>query len=351
MKAFLKSNYKRNNIRVVILIALSAVVFLLFGEFACRVFVLFKNSSGYMRASSNKELGMEYKPGIEYVNKFGVRRKLNPEGFEGPELSTVDKGALRIIFFGDSIIEGSYLPMRERLPALLEKEIYSKSGMETVVWNAGVGGYNSRQVYELIKENIAEYRPDLVIVGICLNDFVDTRPRVYTFLGRVYLIMRDGSKARFINWLYQKSELYKLTYDALNSYYRMNFIGDGYKNYLKNYRFEISEPQWGRWITCLKETHELLRQNDSCGVFVVFPLYSQLVQGDYSIQERLGRVFAQENIPFIDLSGAYKPYISQGISLYLERDIIHPNKKGFSVAAYALSGLLDQKGYLNTTRR
>ena len=86
---------KRNKIFGLILIPAGIVMSLLIGEFSCRTYTMFKNSTSYKQASSNPKLRVEPKPSIEYVNRFGIRRKLNSTGFVGSHtLTHVNLGSI-----------------------------------------------------------------------------------------------------------------------------------------------------------------------------------------------------------------------------------------------------------------
>ena len=339
---------KLHTIKANIFILLTAGIIsaFLIGEFACRACNFFKNSSSYMQVSSSSKLGVEPRPNVEYVNKFGILKKLNSTGFEGPELSNINNDYFKIIFLGDSIIEEAYLPVEQRIPALLQKKISKAIGKKVAVWNAGVGGYNSWQISEVLKDKVFNYHPDLVIIGICQNDFVETLPGVHKFFGRIFLNMRDGSRARIFNWFYQRSELYKFVYDRLANLYRLKIGKNGYEKYLKNYSFNISEREWASWNECIKETALSAKEKGVNTMFVIFPLHSQVVQSSNAILQKLDRFFIEERYGFINLPDSFKSANDAGIFLYREYDIIHFNKNGAEIAAEAIFNYLQQKRYL-----
>lgn len=327
---------KKHKIFSLILIISGLFLGLLIGEFSCRTYSLFKNSTTYRQASLNPKLIVEPKPNIEYINKFGIRRKLNSTGFEGPELSNINNCSLKIIFLGDSIIEEGYLPKEKRLPNLLKTKASQYFNEEIVVWNAGVSGYNSWQILEILKDKVLNYHPDLIIIGICQNDFVDTLPKVFKVFNRTFLIMRDGSKARFLDWLYQRSEFYKHAYDALANLHRLRLNDKGYERYLKNYHFNISENQLERWKQCIKDIGNTAKTNSIETIFLVFPLHSQLVQNNNLISKQLDDLFIEEGYNFVDLFDVFIDKYEGGLSLYRKHDIIHLNEKGIEIAAEAI---------------
>jgi lysophospholipase L1-like esterase len=337
---------RRNKGYRLTLITLGFVLAFLIGESACKIYTFFKNSTPYMQISLNPNLVVEPRPNIEYVNNFGMIKRLNSTGFEGPELADIDDEHFKIIFLGDSIVDGGYLRVDRRLPNLLQKKISAGMRQEVAVWNAGVGGYNSWQVLEFLKDKALNYQSDLIIIGICQNDFVEARPKVYKIFNRVFLKMRDGSRARIFNWLYQRSDLYKFAYDGLANFYRSRLSTEGYKKYLRDYHFDISRGEWKDWEGCIKETGLTVERDGSKILFVIFPLHSQIVQGDKVITEKLVELFREEGYDFVNLTVAFRSAYDIGVALYREHDIIHFNEAGSEIAVEAIFNYIKSKGYL-----
>lgn len=76
----------------------------------------------------------------------------------------------RILAIGDSITEnGAY---SRHLAELLNRA--SHNGQRYEVWNCGVGGYNLVQYYYNLKYKGFKLDPDLILLGFCLNDIVDS---------------------------------------------------------------------------------------------------------------------------------------------------------------------------------
>ncbi len=120
-------------------------------------------------------------------------------GFIGDEVE--QKKGLRIIGIGDSITEGIYLPEDRRYLNIIGKILREKTDRDIEIINGAVGSYNTWQELALIKERGLILKPDLIIFGICLNDYVKSNPFEYKNLfGRVSVnLKRDGSKARTLS--------------------------------------------------------------------------------------------------------------------------------------------------------
>jgi len=129
--------------------------------------------SAIVRVSPNPRLGYELRPGMD---KSFARRTLrtNAQGMRAdrnfdPEPAP---GRRRILGIGDSIMFGwgvhqneDYLSVLERLlPALAR-------GPSWETLNLAVPGYNTQQEVEMLEWRGVRFRPDVVVLGWCRNDF------------------------------------------------------------------------------------------------------------------------------------------------------------------------------------
>ena len=89
-------------------------------------------------------------------------------------------GVRRVIALGDSTTLGWRLRPEEAYPQVLQDRA-SALGRDVEVFNVGLGGWSTRQELIAYRRIARAYRPDLVLLGICLNDFAEmqnnlTRP-------------------------------------------------------------------------------------------------------------------------------------------------------------------------------
>jgi len=83
----------------------------------------------------------------------------------------------RILFVGDSVVFGAGVEARDTVVKALEDRLNRRAtrGWRFEVVNYGVGGYNTRQELELLKETRAmQYEPDLILLGVVMNDHSET---------------------------------------------------------------------------------------------------------------------------------------------------------------------------------
>lgn len=81
----------------------------------------------------------------------------------------------RILILGDSLTYGYGIDARWGYPQVLERKLAASARVEVI--NLGVGGDQSEDVLRVLRSHYEELRPDLVVYGICLNDFLDSGQR------------------------------------------------------------------------------------------------------------------------------------------------------------------------------
>jgi lysophospholipase L1-like esterase len=76
----------------------------------------------------------------------------------------------RIIALGDSLTYGYGVAREDTYPSVLEQELQKSFRVE--VLNLGVSGAQSEDVYKILQRHLPVLQPDLVLYGVCLNDFL-----------------------------------------------------------------------------------------------------------------------------------------------------------------------------------
>lgn len=110
-----------------------------------------------------KEFAVEYR-----TNSYGLR------DVDFPKEKPTD--VKRILFLGDSFTFGTGVSLENTMVKKVEKLLNnsSASGMVQTI-NAGVGGHSPIDEYLYLKYHGVEFDPDLVIVNLHMNDFVEER--------------------------------------------------------------------------------------------------------------------------------------------------------------------------------
>ncbi len=76
----------------------------------------------------------------------------------------------RIVVVGDSLTYGAGVAADDAYAALLEAHLSDTYAVETI--NLGVNGHQSEDILNVVREFVPQLQPDLVIYGVCLNDFL-----------------------------------------------------------------------------------------------------------------------------------------------------------------------------------
>ena len=313
----------------VFLILLGLFTGILAAEIGARVYYFTRMSTNNLVLSRNKELVYEHKPSTNFTNDYGIRVNYNSLGFIGSEVAPKKGGVLRILALGDSITESPYLPQEERYIERVAQALVNKYKINVEVVNAAVAGYNTWQELGMLKYKGIALAPDLIIVGICLNDYVRVRPSLKkTLFDRVCENLRDGSKARYFDFLYQRSDLYKLVYDLLYNMRRGCYTEKGYESYLERYAFDIRKKDFLDWRKPFLDMAEVAARGNANILFVIFPLKNEVLNKEPYSYEPLSDFFRKEGFYYIDLIGDFNAYSSGNGVLFRAKDLIHPNALG-----------------------
>ncbi len=93
----------------------------------------------------------------------------NSLGLRHPELGPKSDDEFRVLVLGDSITFGDYVSFEETYPALLERSLEGRKLRVTVI-NAGLPGASASDEFYHYLEIAAAVDPDLVLLGMYLND-------------------------------------------------------------------------------------------------------------------------------------------------------------------------------------
>jgi hypothetical protein len=177
---------------ILILIFITEGIFRLFIYLKFIKYPNIKEDEITYRYSGNKDLIYELKPnfssvdGMYQTNKYGMR----DYKYSLTKLSNV----IRICVLGDSVAFGyDLVTVEQTFEKLLEVKLNNKSKIiKFEILNFSVPGYNSYQEEITLKEKVIKFKPDIILVGFCLND--DTYTDGYDELARELSPYSIGSK-------------------------------------------------------------------------------------------------------------------------------------------------------------
>jgi len=164
------------------LVVLSAITPLLIGEIFLRLvgYAPLKDMRNgreiILQPSSNPDIKYELVPGSK-GRAWYTDVEINARGYRGHMGNPGKFDGFRAIAIGDSITYGNKLPVELTYPHQLD-ELLNHLGYRNEVLNFGVGGYDILQAVSLFESRGLIYKPDLVIVGFCLNDIGIASPNL-----------------------------------------------------------------------------------------------------------------------------------------------------------------------------
>lgn len=168
-------------------------------------------TKSYAHELTPYNLRLRYKPTPKAShNAENVMNRFNSDGFRDKDYS-IEKppNVVRMIFLGDSVVYGHAVELHESLPKQLEK-MYNRNGKTVEVLNLGVSGYDTEQEVEFLKEIGLKYKPDLVLVGYCLNDVTYSSFEMDWFHAKENAKIKHDSKKLYkkvLGYLYRHLEL------------------------------------------------------------------------------------------------------------------------------------------------
>lgn len=169
------------------------MIFLILFETTLRIFNI---SSGYdyPKGMFQKDslLGYSMTPNFEGVlikPEFKTEIHTNSQGLRDKEYDQKEDDEFRILAIGDSCTWGGYgTDLEETYLKLLEKKLNERGSKSFSVINAGVPGYNTLQEYLYLKERGINYEPNMILLTVALNDFMDNS------LNLEDIVIKDGVK-------------------------------------------------------------------------------------------------------------------------------------------------------------
>lgn len=181
----------------------------------------------FLRPSPNPDVKYELVPDASGY-AWGTHIKINAGGYRG-RMGSASFAGFRIIVLGDSVTFGNFIPLKATY-AYQMQEMLDKSVSKYEVLNFGVGGYDVLQEVALLEYRGLTYKPDLVVVGFCLNDVGIASPNL-EYIERVQkyksnLIISSSRLAQFVvnridririgTWMEEKNrpEVFKKNYEG-----------------------------------------------------------------------------------------------------------------------------------------
>jgi len=190
------------------------------------------HSEGY-QASSNDRVVYELNPNF-IIKSLGS--KVSSQGLYDRYFSKEKPiGTYRIAVVGDSTSFGLHVGPEQSFPKVFEKLLNKRLGKNFEVMNFSVPGYNTSQEYEVIKEKVINFDPNMVILVFDKND--------------THLCNYFKPKVEVLNFLYLKSYAFHFVLRQLdlllNSYTKPVLVRKGDQSfYSSDMKYKHLLPMW-----------------------------------------------------------------------------------------------------------
>jgi lysophospholipase L1-like esterase len=189
------------------------------------------------RTRPDAVLGVLHRPGAAFWQheEGDSYVRINSEGFRDSEWP-VEKsaGEFRIAVLGDSYVESLQVPIEERFTELLAENLAHKkafAGQTVRVMNFGMAGYGTGQELLLLRDRVAKYHPDLVVLGfLTANDLSDNCRALRDHNRRPFFVLNNGKltlddsfsrrsswKDQIIHAIADDSRIVQIAYEARRS--------------------------------------------------------------------------------------------------------------------------------------
>lgn len=228
----------------------------------------------------------------------------------------------RIMIVGDSLTYGYGVREEETYPRLIEAML--KKNFSVEVLNLGVSGYQSEDVSKTVKEYTPLLQPNLIIYGVCLNDFLPSGVGQYQNNMNYGFPLPEGIK-RFMS---KKTLLGRLVSDAYNyALIKLGLRNDFYTDILKD--FKNYQTRFARDVKDMNTF--VMNRGLPPIVAMVLDQKPELYLKGYQITMAAERHLSNAGMAVIPIEKFYKKYDKQ--SMVVSPWEGHPNARAHKIFA------------------
>jgi lysophospholipase L1-like esterase len=231
-------------------------------------------------------------------------------------------GRLRIMIVGDSLTYG--YGVREEETYAMQIETALKRDFAVEVLNLGVSGHQSEDILKRIKEYTHLLQPDLIIYGVCLNDFLPSGVSEYQN-NMAYTFPFPESVKKF---LVEKTHLGRLISNAYNYVFmKLGLRDDFFADILKDFKHYQT-----RFAQDVKNMNQFAKNMDLPPIIaMVLNQFPALNSNGYQIAMCAERHLTNAGMTVIPTEEFYKKYDRQFMVVSPWEE--HPNAKAHKIFA------------------
>jgi len=235
-----------------------------------------------------------------------VKNSFNFRDYEYPREKA--DGVFRVLAIGDSFTAGVGVNFDDVWPKRLERYLAAYSnvaGVRYQVLNLGVAGAGTPGDLDRARKFSGEFRPDLIVVGYCMNDSEDEADRAGVISLRKRTSHIELAKGgRLSTWLFDHWTLYRFV--------RVRLFNTRKNRGQVDYYHAIYRDDYPGWIkarAAIAELGEFRKESGIPVVMLIFPLFSWNQDENYPFADEHARLNAQlekAGLPYVDLRAAYR---------------------------------------------
>ena len=306
--------------------------------------------------------GYKYQPGFRGFFPGSLYKhieiRINSKGLRDVEYDYSKKGKYRILGLGDSITFGTGVKVEDAYLSVLERLIRQQIDAKSDIIKAGVNAYEFDQEYTYYFEEGYKYNPDIVLIGVCLNDamIIDSaavQEKKREVLQSINddkskkLYREDTGEKRFLNY-FNTYKFFKLTLHRLIHYREIKTERDQYnaKYFYLIYDLWNGEPLH-HYAKNLRKLNNHAQSKKARVILVLFPYTQQFTHA-----ENMGRlpqeiITALAEANGIDVIDLYEILNREDyLNFYLKKDNVHLNEKGHQLVGEFIYNEMIKKGLL-----
>ncbi|MCC6933387.1 MAG: SGNH/GDSL hydrolase family protein [Deltaproteobacteria bacterium] len=272
--------------------------------------------------------------------------------------SIKNKHKPRILFIGDSITFAEDIREQDTFVKIVGSDLYA-AGIEVETINCSISGLSLSDEVALLKEVIAQIKPDLVVYQYFLNDFQRSQNGVILnppyYLQWSWLAQHSYRRLSIIGFRISKllgkrfnrisnSTLHKWWLEFRNA--NPNETNEDFISFTKDYFDEVG-ASWSpaSWRYMLPQLHEMkmIAENHSAGFMIIsFPILHQLLnQWPNYPDEQLLAFTLTANVPLLKIKEQMQKQPTSSINaFYLTDDPIHLSELGHNFVSYEIISFL-----------
>ncbi len=350
-----------------LLVLVSITVTLLFSEIIIRIWDPPLAQPSLVQVHRASEVyDWELIPGAKGVGGAGEIIQINSSGFRDIDRPVrKPPGVKRVAVLGDSFTFGMSVNLQDTYVKKLEKLLQVEHpNVETL--NFGVIGYHMWQYLTLLDTKVTEYEPDLIVIGLFLDDITlsvppYTKTKQWKAHNPFEIIVPEkhkGSVFRLWNFIRNFNELLETKYRYKRGYKylrgiedRKQMIGPGspaHEYYLAQIG-ELDEQQYREFRTAIRQLADITRHLNIPTIIMYIPDASQLKEPNRQHVNRFVKKTANNaGIPIIDVTPEFEQVADPRV-LYLFPLDAHTSPEGHELMATVLAREIKKQKLLPDT--